>query len=325
MRHHKLFRSLGIFFLAGAFSFLAFYWAKHPTSGWDPDFHIAKVRSSQDGALQKIYYYRSTAKAAQPLVVSLHSWRGNYKQPDKGLALLVKKRNWNYIHPDFRGPNNRPVSCCSEYVLHDIDDAISWARDNLHVDQRPIYVIGGSGGGYVALCVWMRSHQNIQAFSIWNPITDLTAWYAESAQRNNGYQNEIYRCTGSSNNCLDAASALERSPLFWKTPVEKTEESQVHIFAGLYDGNGTGNNIVPLAHALKMYNKILVDLKAKDPEVFVSDQEMKTLSQNKPTTPIENEQLGDRKIYLRKKFQNVELIVFDGGHELLEEYALDLL
>jgi pimeloyl-ACP methyl ester carboxylesterase len=324
MMFYKILRNWGVFLLGGIVFISVFCLAKYSYSGWDPDFHIATIRSSQDGVAQKIYYYRSTAKVARPLVISLHSWAGNYKQTDQALALLVKQRNWNYIHPDFRGPNNKPISCCSENVISDIDDAILWARNNLRVEQGRIYVIGGSGGGYVALCVWMRSHQKIQAFSIWNPITDLTSWYAESVERKNQYKGDIYRCTGSSNNCLDIAKTKTRSPLFWDVPVKKTEESRVQIFAGLYDG--TGKNPVPLTHALKMYNKILLDLKAKDPEVFISDQEMKTLAQSKPTAvSIVNERLGDRTIYLHKKFKNVELIVFDGGHELLADQALDKL
>jgi pimeloyl-ACP methyl ester carboxylesterase len=321
MKRGQVSRNLVVVFTAGIIFFSVFYWHKHQHSSWDASFYVVKVKSSRDGALQNLYYYRSSSKTPQPLVVSLHSWAGDYSQPDKKLSLLIKHKNWNYIHPDFRGPNNKPKSCCSEYVISDIDDAIIWAQSNLYTDPKRIYVIAGSGGGYVALCVWMKSNRKIRAFSIWNPITDLTAWYNESIQRKNSYKGDICRCTGSSAGSLDIPKAQERSPLFWNTSILNNKDSIVRIYAGLYDG--TGVNPVPLTHALRMYNKILLDMKVKEQAAFVSDQEMKLLSQNKAMSFKVTEHLGVRNVYLHKKFQNVELIVFDGGHELLAEPAVE--
>ncbi|MFA5326348.1 MAG: hypothetical protein WC384_01025 [Prolixibacteraceae bacterium] len=51
-------------------------------------------------------FYKTSQTAPQPLVVSLHTWSGDYTQEDP-LAKEILLRDWNYIHPDFRGVNNK--------------------------------------------------------------------------------------------------------------------------------------------------------------------------------------------------------------------------
>lgn len=101
------------------------------------------ISCSLDGNVQVVYYYKSPAPKPQPLVVQLHSW--SYSANDLqtiGLDTIAENRGYNYIFPNFRGVNNHPKACCSEFVIADIDEAIDWAMKNLNVDKKRIYVIG---------------------------------------------------------------------------------------------------------------------------------------------------------------------------------------
>ena len=46
---------------------------------WSPEFEKIEIPSSKDGMLQKAYIYKTTRKKPQPLIVSLHTWSGYYR------------------------------------------------------------------------------------------------------------------------------------------------------------------------------------------------------------------------------------------------------
>ena len=84
------------------------------------------VKSSLDGYSQVIYYYKSTKDNPQPLIVQLHSWSYTADSLKTiGLDAIAKNKNYNYVFPNFRGVNNHAKACCSEFVIADIDEAIS--------------------------------------------------------------------------------------------------------------------------------------------------------------------------------------------------------
>lgn len=70
-------------------------------------FEKVEIPSTKDGEVQKAFMYKSTSKTSQPLIVSLHTWSGYYNQTDP-LTKEILARDWNYIHPDFRGANRTP-------------------------------------------------------------------------------------------------------------------------------------------------------------------------------------------------------------------------
>ena len=109
---------------------------------WDPAFRKIRIESATDGKVQEAYYLPS-ASAAAPLVVSLHTWSGDFTQEDP-LAPLCKAAGWNYIHPDFRGPNWTREACCSSLAIGDIDEAIDFALAQGGVDPARIYVAGSA-------------------------------------------------------------------------------------------------------------------------------------------------------------------------------------
>jgi hypothetical protein len=284
---------------------------------WDSDFKLVSVTSSVDGNSQKAYFYASKSAGPKPLIVSLHTWSGDYTQKDE-LAGLCREKDLNYIHPDFRGMNNTKDACCSELALSDIDDAISYAMSNSRVDKSKIYVMGVSGGGYATLGAFMKSKHQVAGFSAWASISDLIAWYNESLIRNARYAENILNCTGSSEE-LNESNARMRSPVYWETPAEKLSATKLYIYAGIYDGI---QGSVPITHSINFYNKLLSDLNIKDTPMYVTDKEkLDLLEFRRPLGSYGT--ISGREVCLIKECRNIRLTIFTGGHEMLTGYALE--
>ncbi|WP_373548815.1 alpha/beta hydrolase family protein [Haliscomenobacter sp.] len=277
------------------------------------------IRSVLDGNIQVFYYDKSTAATLQPLVVELHSWSNSADSQKGMMATQVHAKNWNYLFPNFRGVNNHPKACCSEFVLSDIDEAIDWALKNLKVDRKQIYVVGYSGGGYATLATYMRSRHAIRGFSAWASISDLEAWYAESVERKNKYAAEIVQCIGA-NGAFDAGKARARSPLFWETPLSKRKNSLLQIYVGVHDGY-TGS--VPISQSINFYNKLLKDYKEKDQTRYVAVEDKELMLKTR-SFPAQNpsEKLGDRAILYQNASRNIRLTVFEGSHDILYDQVL---
>lgn len=284
---------------------------------WDNEFNVVEIKSKLDDNIQKAYFYKSKSNKPVPLIVSLHTWSGYYSQNDE-LAKTCKQKDLNYIHPDFRGANWTKNACCSKFALSDIDDAITFAIENSNVDTSKIFVIGASGGGYATLSTFMKSKHNISKFSAWASISDLIAWHNESKIRNSNYADNILKCTASENG-LNIVNAKQKSPIYWNTPTEKLKNTELYIYAGIYDGI---QGSVPITHSINFYNKLLTDLSVSDTLKYVSDiEKLKLLEFRKPLGDYGS--IDDRKIYLKRKYENLSLIIFEGNHEMLTEFALD--
>lgn len=287
---------------------------------WSDTFEIVDIKSPLDGAIQKAYFYRSRSAEAKPLIVSLHTWSHDYTQFDSINDLCVSM-DLNYIHPNFRGVNNHKDACCSELVLSDIDAAIDYALANGNVDIDRIYVIGTSGGGYATLATFMKSRHNIKKFAAWVPLVDLAKWYRESRIRKLKYADEIMTCTSSSGGELNLEVARRKSPIYWPTPVNKLEDSEVKIYCGVYDGM-TGNGTIPITHSINFYNKLMDDVGGHAIDHKVSDEEKLHLLEHRSSL-VQDRKIGDREVFLEKSHGNVHLILFEGGHEILTKYAFN--
>ncbi len=64
------------------------------------DFELIQIKSSKDNNIQKAYFFKTKSNEPKPLIVSLHTWSGDYSQNDS-LAEICKKKELNYIHPEF--------------------------------------------------------------------------------------------------------------------------------------------------------------------------------------------------------------------------------
>jgi dipeptidyl aminopeptidase/acylaminoacyl peptidase len=287
-------------------------------ASWGDGFREVEIKTGPGSDIQKAYFLKSKGNTPAPLIVSLHTWSGSYSQKDE-IAKLSREKGMNYIHPDFRGPNKTKDACCSELALGDIDAAISWAIDHANVDTSKIYVIGVSGGGYATLSTFMRSKHRIKKFSAWASIADLVAWYDECRIARNKYAEEILQCTASDSTTLNIRAAKDRSPLYWKTPVSKLKESKLFIYAGIHDGI---RGSVPITHSIDFYNKVLADGGVSDSSAYVSSSERKMLLlERRPLGKFGT--IGDRQVCLMKEYNDLKLVIFEGAHEMLTEFAFD--
>ena len=237
------------------------------------------------------------------------------------LDVVAKDKNYNYVFPNFRGINDHPKACCSEFVMSDIDECIDWALKNMNVDKKQIYIIGYSGGEYATLSMYMKSSHTIKAFSAWASISDLAAWYGQCVERKNKYAREIISCIEAGNS-FDSLKAKERSPLDWVTPVKKRKKSTLQIFAGIHDGHNFG--VVPISQSINFYNKIIQDYKEKDISKYVSKEDEKRMLDTQTFPGSDTTRKIDGKIiYYQKSSKNVMLTIFDGGHDMLSKPALE--
>ncbi|HWQ94361.1 MAG TPA: prolyl oligopeptidase family serine peptidase [Gammaproteobacteria bacterium] len=283
---------------------------------WPDGFKVVEIDSSADGAKQKAYFSRSSSSTQKPLLVSLHVWSGSYASKD-ALAAYAKQHDWNYIHPDFRGANETPDSCLSPKVVSDIDDAIVYALREGNVDIRNIFVVGFSGGGYATAGMYLKSKHPVRAFLAWAPITDLHAWYWQSAARGNPFTQHILQCT-SDGKRLDKQAAWARSPLYWEFP--QPPRSRIELYAGIDDGyKGT----VPISHSIQFYNRLAEAY--GDASQRVTEEEMALLLSRGGENAPDTRKIADRAVLFNRSTANGSLTIFQGVHEMLAGYCFERL
>ena len=290
-------------------------------NNWQGDFLEISIPSTLDANLQKAMFFPASGDRPQPLIVSLHTWSGDYRQKDP-LAPMIIEKSWNYIHPDFRGSNNHPEACGSEKVIPDIEDAIRYAMEHGNVDPDNIHIIGTSGGGYATLLMYMKTVLDIRSFSAWVPISDLVDWYWACDSRGLKYAGDILKSTGSMDSVLDIEEAKRRSPYFMDTPVTRRKSSTLNIYCGIHDGY---SGSVPITQSINFYNKLVMDMKGDKLAMVAREESLYMLSQRtfKPAEEALHILPEGRRIHYQKKFQSLNLTIFEGGHELLPGAAME--
>jgi hypothetical protein len=292
-------------------------WDDPAGNNWPEGFKLAGIPSSLDSTVQNAIIYPAKGEEPQPLIISLHTWSGDYTQDDP-VAAKAAEKNCNYIHPDFRGPAVRPEACGSRYVVADLEDAIDFCMENMNVDPANIHIIGVSGGGYNAMVAYMKVQRPIKSFSVWVGLSDLQSWYWESIGRNSKYADDLVKVTGGKV-IPDFEDLKSRSPLYMDFSKNPHRTSKISIYAGVHDGY-TGS--VPVTQSINFYNKLVLSLGAK-PAQTVSDEEIiKILAQRCHPGSASNAKLGDRAVHLFRKYGTVSLTLFEGGHEMLTDVAI---
>lgn len=295
-------------------------WDNTISKNWPENFLPVEIKSIADGKIQHAVFCKTTQKKPQPLIVSLHTWSGDFLQEDP-LAEEVALRDWNYIHPDFRGPNNNPQACGSELVIQDIEDAIHFAIHTGNVDTSEVHIIGVSGGGYAAMLAFMKLRFPAKSFSAWAGISNLNDWYFESKGRNQRYAKDLEGVTTSGKG-FDAAEARKRSPVLMDFQPELRKKSTLRIYTGIHDGY-TGS--VPITHSINMFNKLLAEMYPNKTEESVSDS-LKLILVEKRMNPAGFQGvLGGRNIHLQRWLPKLSLTIFEGTHEMLVPQGLALL
>jgi lysophospholipase L1-like esterase/pimeloyl-ACP methyl ester carboxylesterase len=322
---------LPIFAVASLFAQNDPAWDNTVKSNWNSAFQNVEIPSSVDGKIQKAYLYSSKSKTCKPLIVSLHTWSGDYTQKDP-ITSEILARDWNYIHPDFRGVNNTPESMGSKLVISDLEDAIQFALKNTNSDPEDVHIVGVSGGGFAALIAYMNIRYPVKSFSAWAPISDLEAWYWESVGRKQKYTADIIKAT-SKDSIFNREEAVRRSPLMQKYPGDLRKNARLYIYEGIHDGY---EGSVPITHSFNMYNRLVgelkygfsnlsqIMLKAATDSSLVSEKEIISLVTKRINPSYKQEKLFGRNIYLSREFKNIRLTIFEGGHEQLPQ-ALGLI
>ena len=301
-----------------------FEWDSAEKTGWTPSFQKVEIPSSADSTIQPAYFRKASGSTPRPLIVSLHTWSGGYDQKDP-IAADVDALDLNYIHPHFRGFNNKPEAIVSPLVLADIDDAIAYAIENGNVDPDEIHIVGVSGGGLATIAAYMELSRPIKSFNAWVPISDLNAWYWESLGRRFNYAKHILAAMGHDGK-IDTDEARRRSPLSKPFPAEARKDARLRIYAGIHDGH---IGCVPVSHSINFYNRIAGELKygtdsldeiyrraETDPELVSKDLMLSILEKRLcPENLDSDESLLGRHIHLSRRSGPVSLIIFEGEHE----------
>lgn len=276
---------------------------------WPGSFKEVSIASSVDSSMQKAMLYRSTKKSS-PLVISLHTWGGDWATPDP-LAPFVQKADWNYIHPDFRGRNDRPEACLGPAVVSDIDDAIRYGLNELEADERSIVVVGMSGGGHAALGHLLKSSgPSVRIYSVWCPVTDVKAWFYELQSRGIN-TDRIQSCCCDESSLFDPDRAIERSPLHMDFGSTQLGEPSILLRAGVLDGTiGT----VPFSHSVYFFNQFCEAMGLDSSRV--NDSELVSIYEAR------NRKHERHETVFSKKAANMDLSLFFGHHEMLSERAM---
>ncbi|MFM7208284.1 MAG: alpha/beta hydrolase family protein [Verrucomicrobiota bacterium] len=275
--------------------------------------HTVEIRSSKDGAPQRVIWWRpeTAAKTASgapvPLLVFLHSWSGGFEQGPPWIA-QAKKMGWALAAPDFRGPNRRPEACASDLAVQDVLDAVEYARRKARIDDSRIYLVGGSGGGHMALMMAARAPHVWAGVSSWCPITDLAAWHAESSARKNNYARMLEQSCGGPPGPSTEAEYRRRSPLFHLAAARGVP---VDISTGIHDGH-TGS--VPVSHTLRAFNALAADSARIDDGLITAMVSSRSVPQALSAERQDDPERA-KQVLFRRVSGNARVTIFEGGHD----------
>ena len=280
---------------------------------------------SFDNSMQKAKCFIAGGNEPRPLLVALHTWSYTYEQDCANYAKYCLDNNWNFIFPDFRGPNWTPSACGSDAVVSDITDAVAYMKHASIVDETRVYLIGGSGGGHASLLMASRRPDLWTAVSAWCAISDIAAWHDQCLERGHGYFEHIRKACGGdpSQDASLREEALKRSPLTYMGGASRV---LLDISTGIHDGhcfNGrTGS--VPVSQSFNAFNALANPADRIAPE----DVEFITKEQKIPEkfgTPEADPAFAQNPIHFRRQSNLARITIFEGGHDCLAGAGLEWL
>ena len=220
---------------------------------------LVHVKSSLDGTMQPCWFWapEKAKSEAVPLVVGLHTWSPDYKMKSNYAPAFeyARKNGWAMVGPNFRGPNKTPPACGGDPAVQDIVDAVNYAKSHAKIDEKRVYIIGGSGGGHMTLLMAGR-HPEIWAGCVaFCPITDLARWHSDSLEEHPGREKNYARMLEKSCGGTPSERPWEyvlRSPLTWLGRA-RDAGLPVYICTGIHDG---WRGSVPVGHSVRAYNAL---------------------------------------------------------------------
>jgi len=295
----------------------------------DARFATVSMISTVDQVRQPAWYWspKVSVDEPRPLLVVLHTWSGGYNQKGFGNECLkfCEQRGWAIIQPHFRGPNNRPQACGSDWAVQDVLDAVAFVKSDVKVDMDRIYLVGTSGGGHMAMLMAGR-HPGVWAgVSAWVGISDLAAWHAETMKSGRTrYTRNIEAVVGAKPGTSDKVDEAlrRRSPL---THLPDAKGVAIDLNAGIHDGH-TGS--VPISHTLNAFN-VLAEANGLAARRLTDDQIKFMTSARRIPDALAEERVDEpgRKhdVLFRREAGPVRVTIFDGGHTGDMEAAMNWL
>ena len=291
-----------------------------------PKQSLAETVSKLDGEKQPILYWapESASKQPTPLFVFLHSWSADYTQDNSKWMVECVRRNWIWIHPNFRGINQTPKACGSKFARQDILDAIRFAREKWQVDGTRVYIAGVSGGGHMSLLMAGHHPEEFSAVSAWVGPMDLIEWHRFHVidGKPDKYAQMIELSLGGPPRTSAEIDAdyRDRSPVF---NLSRTGDLPISILAGVQDGHAGS---VPVSHSLNAFNEIA----RAHGTVVISEEDIKSLTkdrklQNPQASDLVEDPVLGRQIHLQRSSRSSVVTIFEGGHESIPESAFSWL
>jgi pimeloyl-ACP methyl ester carboxylesterase len=291
---------------------------------WAPEVKTVFVESSLDRSHQPcLFYVPPYNETPPPLLVALHTWSGDYRQLTSiPYFEYCQEKGWVFIHPNFRGPNDNPEATGSAKAIQDIFDAVTYAKNNSRIDNKRIYLVGCSGGGYAGLLVAAR-HPNLwTGVSVWAAVVDLKQFYFESLRKKNmDVVNSLSKSCGGEPGQTESIDEeyRRRSPVHF---LKKAGGLNIDLNAGIHDGY---SGSVPINHSLEAFNLLcqandLNQYKLTEDEIkyFVKNQ---SVPEHLRKERAEDLSYGINRILFRRIAGPVRLTIFDGGHEIITRAA----
>lgn len=210
-------------------------------------FEEITVASSLDGSLEPSLLHLPNKPKA--LLVALHTWSADRFNQTKMLP-FCQERGWALLLPEFRGPNLNSNPRATEAggspkARRDIVDATRHVISERLTTPIPAFLLGGSGGGHMALMVAAREDFPWQAVSSWCPITDLAEWHTQ----NSDYAPHIEAiCGGTSLQTEAECEYKERSPLYHITGLHRHRLLVAH---------GRHDSAVPWSHSWQLATRLI--------------------------------------------------------------------
>lgn len=208
------------------------------------------VRSTLDGSLQPSLWHHPGGGAV-PLVVGLHTWSYDRFNQEKNYLPLCREYGYALLLPEFRGANldSNPHcrdACGSALARQDVIDAVRHVCEAYPIDRRNIFLLGGSGGGHMALLAAETAPELFRAVEAWCPVSDLVLWHRSAAEAGQKYCRHIEACTGGTPETRPEEYA-RRSP---STQLERLAGLPVSIHHGRHDP------VVPFRHSVEVARKL---------------------------------------------------------------------
>jgi pimeloyl-ACP methyl ester carboxylesterase len=277
--------------------------------------------TADDSRQPALLYAPTEAKGPLPLLVGLHTWSFDYTQGDGETvyARWCRQNGWLFIHPDFRGCNDRPSAMGSELAVSDIADAVEYMKATRSVDPDRIYLCGVSGGGHAAMLMAGRRPEIWAGVSAWCGISDVARWWEQTAAAGLGYSDMIESACGGEplpGSCARAECG-RRSPLSWLAGAGAVN---LDINAGVHDGR---SGSVPFSQSLYAFDAVAAGedrMGAEVIEKFYQDR------QAPAGNGVSSRELyGEHTPLFVKSSGNTRVTIFDGGHEIVHGAALNWL